>query len=625
MAGSDSTSTPAAASAVSQSHEAGPPRAPAPARAARASKAGLGVDFQLGNGFKGDPLQARSYERRKGDPIYRPLKIYTVDPVRRRLEGAIATINVPYEPLGPGPEGRRFVVVGEDEGGPLGRYAKEAGDDDCYVVDLEDRRILIRSGREPAPSDPVFHHQMVYAVATSIYSSFRVALGREIVWSFGAPQLILRPHGIHKDRSAFYDALRSEIRFGWYDAGGDVAGRVPPGGRIFLCLSHDVVAHEVTHALLDGLRARFDFKAHEQVYAFHEAFADLIALLQRFSYSDVVRDAIQRTGGEFHRDPAFLRFGFQLAQSEGKRVEREPDLERTPARFQDDLEPYKMGTVLLSAILEALVTVYRRKALPLRRLATGGSGLFERGAALPADLIDQLAHLASRLASQFLSICIRAIDYCPPIGLDFGEYLRALVTADFELVPDDPWAYREALIDAFIRRGIYPREVDSLSEDALLWRAPKGAELVEPLLNFAELKFSGDPASPASAAELRRQARILGRFVTDPAHLEQFGLAKSGDPRLNGDEVGLPTIESIRSSRRVGPDGQIVFDLIAEVIQMRKVRGGGGEAGFIFFGGATVILGPRGEVRYVISKSIGDQSQVDRLRDYKKAQVEFAD
>ncbi|HEY5893625.1 MAG TPA: hypothetical protein VIT91_10380 [Chthoniobacterales bacterium] len=39
----------------------------------------------------------------------------------------------------------------------------------------------------------------------------------------------------------------------------------------------------------------------------------------------------------------------------------------------------------------------------------------------------------------------------------FGEYLRALITADFDLVPDDRWAYREALIDAsaceaFIRR-----------------------------------------------------------------------------------------------------------------------------------------------------------------------------
>ena len=614
-----STSTPAATSAVSQSHEAGPAAGDAPAPG---GEEGVGTAFDLGIGFAGDPVQARSYERRKGDPIYRPLKIYTVDPVRRRLEGAVATINVPYEPLEPGPVGRRFEVIGDPDG-PLGRYRPGSQDAGGYEVDLEDRRILIRSGREPAPSDPVFHHQMVYAVATSTYSAFRVALGREIVWSFGEPRLTLYPHGVAGERRAFYDSQSAEIRFGWYDAGSEVAGRVPPRGRIFLCLSHDVVAHEVTHALLDGLRARFDFDAHKEIDAFHEAFADLVAVLQRFSYSEVVKDALRRTGGDFHEDPTFLRFGFQFAQSEGKYVEREPDLRDKPARFDPELDTYEMGTVLLSAILEALFRVYKRKAEPLMRLATGGSGLIAEGAALPADLIDQLAHLASRLASHFLSICIRAIDYCPPVGIDFGEYLRALVTADFELVPDDPWGYREALIDAFIRRGIYPRGVESLSEDALLWRAPEGEELLEPRLNFAELKFSGDPASPASAEELRRQAAILGRFVTAPERLACFGLAEPGDPRLEGDRVDRPRIESIRSSRRVGPDGQIVFDLVAEVIQRREVRGGGGQPGFDFYGGSTIILGPHGEVRYVVSKSIRDSSQIERLRAFLDSQVEY--
>src|SRR5262249_42558943 len=88
------------------------------------------------------------------------------------------------------------------------------------------------------------------------------------------------------------------------------------------------------------------------------------------------------------------------------------------------------------------------------------------------ELLEVLAHTASRLASHFLSICIRAIDYCPPVDLEFGEYLRALITADYNLVPDDPWAYREALIEAFARRRIFARNVETMSEDALLWRPP---------------------------------------------------------------------------------------------------------------------------------------------------------
>ena len=48
------------------------------------------------------------------------------------------------------------------------------------------------------------------------------------------------------------------------------------------------------------------------------------------------------------------------------------------------------------------------------------------------------------VARRFLNIVIRAIDYCPPLHCTFGEYLRAIVTADADLVPDDPVGYREA-------------------------------------------------------------------------------------------------------------------------------------------------------------------------------------
>ena len=44
-----------------------------------------------------------------------------------------------------------------------------------------------------------------------------------------------------------------------------------------------------------------------------------------------------------------------------------------------------------------------------------------------------------------------------------------------------------------------------------------------------------------------------------------------------------------------------------------------------FFGGSTIILGPRGEVRYAITKSVRDCSQIDRLRAYCNADVEFAE
>ena len=49
------------------------------------------------------------------------------------------------------------------------------------------------------------------------------------------------------------------------------------GESVFTCLSHDVIVHELTHALLDGLRPHFTIPTQIDVLAFHEAFADLIA------------------------------------------------------------------------------------------------------------------------------------------------------------------------------------------------------------------------------------------------------------------------------------------------------------------------------------------------------------
>ncbi len=268
-----------------------------------------------------------------------------------------------------------------------------------------------------------------------------------------------------------------------------------------------------------------------------------------------------------------------------------------------ELEPHELGQILVSAVFEAFLAVYKRKVARYMRLVSNGLGVLPAGE-LPADLQNLLADKASRLTSQFLSILIRAIDYCPPVDLRFGEYLRAIITADCDLVPDDVWGFREAIIDAFLRRNIYPRNVSSLSEDALLWRSTVSACGPITALDFAHLQFAGDPASAAGPTELWRQACALGEFLTRPEHMEEFRFVSQSDPKLEGSRVDLPSVESIRCARRIGPNGQIVFDLVAEVIQRRTKPHKYGRKEFEYFGGATIILGPEGEIRYVISKSV---------------------
>lgn len=598
-------STTEASAALAQSRDPTPGRT---AWVAGDPQAGRGVDYEvsvLAGGAAGQP-----YERRGDDPIYRPLRIFTSDPSASSLEGAVALVNVPYEPLTKGPRGKVFAVVDYNE----------TLDEHYRQINLDEPGILIRNGRTPSSSDWYFHQQMVYVVSSLVYATFRAALGRQIIWGFepgeaGHAELLIRPHAF-EGKNAFYVKERGELCFGYYRAGPKVAGRNLSGSFTFTCLSHDIIAHEVTHALVDGLRTHFTYPSHPDVLAFHEALADLVAIFQRFSYDTVVLAAIRKSRGKLARAELLTDIArqFNYTTSGEERPLRSAvdvrDEHQEPTCYRADAEPHATGSVLVSAVFEAFVCVFGRKTERYIRLATNGSGELPAGA-LSSDLQAVLAHKASKLASQFLTICIRAVDYCPPTDMRLGEYLRAIITADRDLVPDDPWGYREALIDAFRRRGIYPEDVPNLSEDALLWQPPERRVGRLKELSFARLRFRGDPARPAGGKELIRQACALGRVVARPDFAAVFGLQSQSQGARHGDRFDLPTVQSIRSSRRVGPDGQVVFDLVAEVIQRRTVRDERTGKDVAFYGGSTVIIDPRGEVRYVISKRVTNDRRLE--------------
>jgi hypothetical protein len=95
----------------------------------------------------------------------------------------------------------------------------------------------------------------------------------------------------------------------------------------------------------------------------------------------------------------------------------------------------------ISAIMEALSRVFERRAEPVNMKTLYELTPGAQGRTHPA-CIDLLADLATKVAGQFLALCIRAIDYCPPVDITFGEYLRALITGDRDLVEDDKYKFR---------------------------------------------------------------------------------------------------------------------------------------------------------------------------------------
>lgn len=559
--------------------------------------------------------RVRPYVRRSDDALYRRLRIFSLDPAQPKLEGAVALVKIPYEPLDPGPVGRLFEVDDRELERKV-RYAR---------VDLDEQKALIQDGRDPSPSDPQFHQQMVYAVCMNVYAAFKAALGRNVGWGFDSPaapggapdavdpnsllRLRLIPHA-KWEKNAYYSREDGAIHFGYYRAKEDVGAKNPKGGFIFTCLSHDIVAHELGHALLDGLRSRYLLPTRPDVLAFHEAFGDLIAIFQHFAYRDVLLSALRRSGPALDRAQVMGslagQFGFTAAGRSPLRTAIEV-ADGQPRQYKTDIDVHDLGSVLVSAVFETFATLFKRKTERYVRLATGGSGVLPEGA-LSHQLEQTLAEEASQLASQMLQLCIRAVDYCPPVDLDFGDYLRAMITADAELVPDDPWAYRETLVDAFGRRGVFPSGVLNLAEDSLRWRPP-WRPINIPELDYSHLRFAGDPAQAAPPEDLQAQAQALGRTVADPQYVDVFGLAQPDGEFLR------PSVEAIRTARRVGPDGQVLFDLVAEVVQERIVKMPNDRRA-TFVGGATVIIDPDGAVRYVIVKSIRNDERLEQFRTY---------
>ena len=148
-----------------------------------------------------------------------------------------------------------------------------------------------------------------------------------------------------------------------------------------------------------------------------------------------------------------------------------------PTLYPTTLAPHARGAILVKAVFDAFLAIYKTRTEGLIRLATGGTGILT-GGAIPPDLVASLAGEAAKAAQHVLNMIIRAIDYMPPIDPTFYEFLRALITADVDLVTDDQYNYRVAFIEAFRRHGIRPLDdsgtsAPGLSIDALRWRGPE--------------------------------------------------------------------------------------------------------------------------------------------------------
>jgi hypothetical protein len=571
-------------------------------------------------------------------PFSRSLRTFSVDPaLATQLDTALiseVTLKVPWEQLEPGPVGEYLEVIDVDPASG------------CFYepIALDVPALLAQDGLAPSEGTPQFHQQMVYAVASLTIRNFERALGRRALWRPGLSQdarnprndgsfvrrLRVYPHAL-RERNAYYSPDKVALLFGYFNAGDDDPADHMPGSMVFTCLSHDVIAHETTHALLDGMHRRLLRPTNHDVRAFHEAFADIVALFQHFTFAEILRQQIAATRGELRTQQNLLgQLAGQFGRSTGLRgalrdaiggidesgqwQPHKPD----PQEYELRTEPHARGAILVAAVFDAFLSIYERRTADLLRLASEGTGVLRPGAVHP-DLVGRLAADAAKTAQHVLTMCIRALDYCPPVDITFGEFLRALITADVDTVANDDLNYRVAFIEAFRKRGIYPRDVRTLSVESLVWRGPRNdqlqpsATLGEGLRQLQERSReylfeqspSGEPESRENVFDLQRALRSeLHRWLSQ--HFEHHAHGAQDAAFLGIDRERPFEVHTARYALRAGPEGDVDPQLLVGLLQEITVPVDPADVHgptMPFEGGCTIVADLRRlKIRYCIRK-----------------------
>jgi hypothetical protein len=581
------------------------------------------------------------------EPAYRPLRGYAIDP---SLIGSLATVNiseitfkVPWERLEPGPRGEYVEVVDFDPASG------------CYYepVNLDDPRILVQGGLPPSEGTPQFHQQMVYAVAMTTIDNFEHALGRKALWRPGPSPDPARP----KRDSRYVQRLRLTLTRSarrmritpprkWPCSSGISAlsrgAKGPAAKSLRACRTTSSPTRPRTRSST-GCTAGFLLASNADVRAFHEAFADIVALFQHFSFPEIVRHQIAQTGGDLrNRQSLFGNLAIQFGRGRGlggalrkaigdidPKTGKWTAYQPSSADYERFVTPHERGAVLVAAVFDAFLAIYDRRTADLVRLATGGSGVLGPGAIHP-DLVNRLAVEATKAAQHVLTMCIRALDYCPPTDIIFSDYLQAILTADYDVLKDDALNYRLAFVEAFRRRGIYPPGSRTLGADSLLWREPGQDDPPSPDVIRGVLKKLGRFAEKQLYARnrhdiFRLQYRMRAALHTMLAAHFQSGDEGRADARFLG--VGLPTndrpprfeVHSARIAHRAGPDGFVEPRLMLGLLQEHQVplEADHSAGAMTFESGCTIVAELRTpRVLYCIRKRAESATRLERQRSF---------
>jgi hypothetical protein len=251
-------------------------------------------------------------------------------------------------------------------------------------------------------------------------------------------------------------------------------------------------------------------------------------------------------------------------------------------------------------------------------------------------------------------VCIRALDYCPPFDITFGDYLRALITADTDICPDDNNRYRVALIEAFRAWGIFPEKVMTFSIYSLRWSPPNftakelsaanmmASYIKDDIRTLTRLTNRKDIANAYSVTQAKLQKVLVNPAKVNPTGWKKYELTqKIWDGFLN--EIGVikgkhqltlvgedekkivleidPKLEvhSIRPAFRIGRENSILEQVIITLTQTHTVKSGKYK-GIKFRGGCTMVLNILNDIltlNYIVLRKFDNVHRLERQANYQ--------